>query len=298
MPTIRNRNLCWTWFNYPEDWIKKLENISNMKYVVGGAEICPTTLKPHIQGYIEFNSPTTWDELKTLGMGNIAPRISTSEKASAYCKKDGKFVEFGQNSQQGKRSDLENACDLIKCGASMRKIAEENPVVFVKFHRGLRELKSILTPLRNEDIPPRIVCLWGPTACGKSRLARIITTNPFVWGPSQEKWFDGYEGEQHVIMDEFRGQLTLGSINTITDRYNTRVQCKGGMFPFVASLIVFTSPKHPKLWYTDDNTDKIDQLLRRFSAIWHLDCKKNYEFHKVNVMKFMEQHILDEYGFT
>lgn len=268
MPTIRNRALCWTWFNYPEDWKDKLNAIKGVKYVVGGEELCPTTGTPHIQGYIEFYKPSTWDELADLKISNIKPRIGTAAEAACYCKKDKVYHEYGAMSRQGARSDLNAATEIIKAGGSMRTVAEEHSTVFVKYHKGLTALKQILINPRNS--PPHVVVLYGPTGTGKSRTAREITENPYVWGPEQGSWFDGYEGHSDVIFEEFRGQLPLGMMLRLLDRYDCRVQTKGSMTQFVATNIVITSPKHPAEWYHNDGHDKTDQLLRRICEITEL----------------------------
>ena len=69
---------------------------------------------------------------------------ATRNRPLTTVKKDGNFEEIGVLSEQGKRTDLESACALIKNGASLTSVAEEHPTTFVKFSRGLRELKLVL----------------------------------------------------------------------------------------------------------------------------------------------------------
>jgi len=86
--------------------------------------------------------------------------------------------------------------------------------------------------------------------------------------PAREKWFDGYDGHAHVIMEEFRGQLSIGMMLTMLDRYECPVQNKGGTVEFCPTDIVITSPVHPDEWYSDNVNDKIkEQLLRRITKI-------------------------------
>lgn len=270
MPGVfKARNYVFTWYNWPtKTWMNQLENIKYFRYAVGGYEICPTTGTPHIQGYIEFNEKVDMKELVALGVSKLKPRMGTSDEASSYCKKDKDFLEVGKMSQQGRRTDLNSVAEAIIEGSTIRQVAEEFPATFIRFHKGITALKMTLIKPRNTV--PSVTILWGPTGCGKSRYAREITTNAYTWGPEQGMWFDGYEGQTDVIFEEFRGQFPFGMLLRILDRYDCRLQYKGGTVEFCATNIVLTSPKHPAEWYRCDGTDRIGQLFRRITNTYEI----------------------------
>ena len=88
----------------------------------------------------------------------------------------------------------------------------------------------------------------------------------YVWWPAQEKWFDGYEGHEKTLFEEYRGQMPFGHMLMLLDRYDARVQYKGGSMQFCSTKIAITSPLHPMLWYKKEDLqaqDRIDQLIRR-----------------------------------
>ena len=86
--------------------------------------------------------------------------------------------------------------------------------------------------------------------------------------PSRGHWFDGYTGQNNVIFEEFRGQLPLGMLLTILDRYECPLQFKGGTTEFCALNIIFTSPCHPRQWYEKlEDEDTWAQLKRRLNFI-------------------------------
>ncbi len=259
---IRMRNACFTaWCNVEYDR-------EYMKYLVVGIEVCPSTGKQHWQGYVEFVRALDFGKVKTLLGGeatHIEPRRGTAEQASVYCKKDNKFEENGTISKQGKRSDIEECTDMLVDGNSIKTMALANPVQYVKYHKGLEKFKNLLIEPRNWVT--EVIVLYGKTGCGKSRQARELCKDYWVWTPARDKWFDGYEGHADVIMEEFRGQLPLGFMLTLLDRYECPLQVKGGMVEFCPKKIVITSPKHPRDWYTESSNDKIDQLLRRVTNV-------------------------------
>lgn len=256
------RNVCFT------AWDADVEfDPDRMKYLIIGKEICPTTNKEHQQGYVEFKRQTDFGVVKTLLGSNthIEPRNGTAVQAIEYCKKEGNYEEHGTPSKQGKRSDLDVVAEQIQEGNTVREVAISNPVQYIKYHRGIEKLRSLYIQPRNWET--EVIILYGKTGTGKSRMAREMCQDYWVWTPARGKWFDGYDGHEHVIMEEFRAQLPLGFMLTLLDRYECPVEVKGGTVEFCPKKIVITSPKHPRDWYEDQPNDKIEQLLRRASKV-------------------------------
>lgn len=261
----QTRNFCFTINNHTDDDIALFKDWNQISYAVYGREVGESGT-PHIQGYIELKSPKKFTTLKKFfPRAHLEARKGTAQEASDYCMKDGDFETIGKISHQGNRTDISGSTDLIQQGASMKEVAIYNPTVFVKYHKGLYAFHSILLEPRDE--PPVVYVLYGRTGTGKSRQAREITQNPYVWCPQQGQWFDGYEGQDHTIFEEFRGQFPLGMMLSILDRYDCRVQYKGGSIQFRSNKIVITSPVHPREWYQDMANDKVDQLMRRITEI-------------------------------
>jgi len=297
------RNCCFTWNNYDcaERIYGTLWQWKAVTYGVFGKEWGEEEGTPHLQGYLEFASPVKYTTInKMLESNHNKPRGGTAKDASNYCKKGEQpkaewkalkelgptwglnaiVTEWGEMTMQGNRTDLSAAADMIRDGKRLRDVADELPVQYVKFHKGLRALKCELVDPRDER--PTCVCFWGPSEHGKSRAARewlLDQRGAYKWHPQCEKWFDGYEGQKEVLFEEYRGQLPLGYILSLTDRYDSKVQFKGGMCEFAATRIVFTSPWHPNDWYADEsNKEELYQLIRRFTEIIdirELKAKKN-----------------------
>lgn len=176
--------------------------------------------------------------------------------------------EYGTISEQGKRTDITDCVEMIQDGCTMRQVAQHNPEAYVKFHRGFRDLRATLMPERSLKEMPHVIVLWGETGTGKTRDA-IIKYWPdephYIWRPSNTSWWDGYDGQTKIIMDEFRGQMPFADLLGLLDRNEYRAPIKGGFIQIQADKFILTSPKHPSLWYDDDKFDKLAQLKRRIT---------------------------------
>lgn len=293
------RNICWTW-NNPDDYDKivaKLQAWKGVSYCSIGYEKGEQEETPHLQGYTEFVNQKNFDTIQNMLEKNhfeARYKRSTAAQAAQYTKKgeqskvewltkkeDGpnfgvnaKVVEWGTISTQGERTDLSPACEMIKDGSSLRDVALEHPECFVKHHKGLMALKAILIQPRDEV--PEVKVYWGGTGTYKSRTAREWLGSarsadpPWIWNPHCKTWFDGYEGQTKVIFEEFRGQMPFGSLLILLDRYDCKVEYKGGITEFAATQIAITSPVHPEEWYKLEDlhkSEKLDQLFRRITKI-------------------------------
>lgn len=230
---------------------------------------------PHLQGRITFKRAYRITALKKLH-----PRahweVTLAAQDFLYVQKEGSEVVVNvDNRTQGNRTELERAIDVVKESIGdarpLKRLAEECPREYVKFHKGFAALVNELIPDRSEV--PEVVVFVGPTGCGKSKSARewLGGGEPVTWEPSQDKWFDGYMGQKEFLFEEFRGQLPMGMMLSLLDRYTAKVQYKGGMARFVATRIAITSPLPPEEWYPNlAAADKIDQLLRRITRVEYL----------------------------
>lgn len=187
MSNARSQYWVFTRNNYTELDIPLLSGLYTSElatYVVVGREVGESGTR-HLQGYIELSKRYRFAQIKALLPGyHIEKRRGTAAEASDYCKKDDDFYEMGAISRpkQGCRTDLGDACEQIKDGASLKRIAETQPEVFVKYHKGLALLKTALCPVHEatthterrynfEHDWSKTQVFLGPTGCGKTTYA-------------------------------------------------------------------------------------------------------------------------------
>ena len=294
---LRLRSAVCTKNNYTSADVSKLLDFSstdNCTYLVYGEEV-GDNLTPHLQIFMQFKDQVSRKSLcKKLFAAFFEKAYASNPKDSAgYCMKGEdtskpyfqyfdkpsptwRGAQYGEISQQGKRSDLSAVCERIQDGLSMRQVASEHPETYVRFHRGVDRLRGLLMPPRNLPEMPEVQVYWGPTGVGKSYRAfkDFYPGEPrYVWSPLSGKWFDNYDYEKILVLEEFRGQLPLGFILMLLDWKECRVETKGASSQLQCDRIVITSPCHPSEWYSQDTWNKHDtysQLTRRLTKVTHI----------------------------
>lgn len=104
---------------------------------------------------------------------------------------------------------------------------------------------------------------WGKTGTGKSRRAWEEAGMEAYCKDPRTKFWDGYQVEENVVIDEFRGGIDVAHLLRWLDRYPVRVEIKGSSRPLVAKRIWITSNISPRQWYPDIDEETMSALLRR-----------------------------------
>ena len=260
---IRHRGYCVTINNYTDDDIVAFDSIK-ATYKVRGFEVSSTGT-PHIQGYLYFKNLLEFKTLsKWLPRAHIEPAKGSAKENRNYCIKEGDFKEFGDVPAQGKRNDLVRVIELLK-EQGLSAVAEHYPIPFVRFSRGLRDLALHLT---KPFIPSGLRGLWifGPPGVGKSR--RVFEAFPHAYRKSQNKWFDSYDAQKVIVLDDFDKQGTVLShhLKIWSDRYPCIGETKGGTVHLRHDLFIITSNYSPKELWPEDPV-LCQAIRRRFQII-------------------------------
>lgn len=264
--TSRSRAYLGTIFD--ENWNPEKISTEALSYFIGQQEICPMTKKLHWQIYLELSNgkDIKWMKKHIHATGHFEPRKGSQTDAIKYCsktdtRKEGcKPIEIGKPHQQGKRSDLDKVGQMINEGKTLKDIAIEHPGTYIKFHKGLEKLKSIISPRRSWKT--ELIIYWGKSGTGKSRKA--WEEYPNAYSKDGSKWWDGYNDQDVVIIDDFEGEIPYREMLKITDRYPYRVQTKGGYSELLVKKIIITSNKHPSEWF---QRESITEFERRIDTI-------------------------------
>lgn len=251
---------------------------------------------PHVHAIFKFNGQITdcerWRRRSGLMRACVEPIRGSWDQAVEYIRKEGNDAEgnprvahrddWGEDvwfekldnvPHQGKRSDIDPIAEALADGATPADIAKQFPVQHIKYHRGIEANFACRQVHRRLDGMPRVLTLFGVSGSGKSRAAHLVCgeTSRMVKCPSTGAWWDGYQEEDMIVLEEFRGQLTKAAFFRLVDRYSAPLQVKGAVKKCQAKTFVVCSPVHPSNWWTWDGVtqegdgDLESQLRRRLT---------------------------------
>lgn len=235
---------------------------------------------PHLQGYTVFSNPMSMEGAKSLIDPNahLEPRRGSHQAARDYCQKidDPTFLEgpwtFGTEPEQGRRSDLETLGNRILSGEKADSVILEaaNATAF----RNQKALQGLQLIVDRHNIPLwrylRVIWFWGPSGYGKDRRAIFECTRMdlsfarITFAPQgQQQWFDGYDGQQAIIMSDFKGFSDYASLLAWLDGHPLQLPIKGSFKVALYTFIFVTAIDPPAFFYPSNNKE----LLRRITDI-------------------------------
>lgn len=237
----------------------------------------------HLQGYVRLKKSLSIGRVKeVLSMpgAHLEKANGSEEQCHAYCTKaetrvGGPWTLGDYLPSQGQRSDIKACAALISEGKGLSAVAAAHPETFIKYARGLAALKAAL---EKREMRPEIqvVVIWGPTGVGKSHWAwnNFPLDRMFGWNANSGKpWFDGYAGEDILVIDEYSGEQELAFLNRVLDRYPLTVEVKGSSVQAAWTKVIITSNLEPTNWYSSfaahgrNTPERIQSLLRRLTWI-------------------------------
>jgi len=238
---------------------------NRIAYVKGQREVGADTGYEHYQVLAVYTTQVRLPQLKRDFGVTCHAEPSRSDAADAYVWKDDTSVS-GSRFELGKKP-LKRNCGkdwaTILDAAKQSRWDEVPPDVYIRYYGSLRKIGiENATPV---GIEKQVVVYWGPTGTGKSRSAWSEAGLDAYPKDPQTKFWDGYRGQSHVVIDEFRGVLGIAHLLRWLDRYPVLVEVKGSSVVLNASKIWITSNLHPRNWYPDCDNVTVEALLRRLT---------------------------------
>lgn len=269
----RSRGWCFTVNNYSaeeyEELKDKLSHLSS--YFIIAKEVGKEGT-PHLQGYVLFKNQLRLSSLRKInGRGHYEMQKGSDFQASKYCMKDGQYYEYGERPCPGSRNDLVKTKDLILSGkASISSIILDDPMQFHKYGRTLERIQDLTLRRKSRDFMTEGIWYWGPTGVGKSHVAfENFTEKTHYLYPNDNGWWDAYQQQETVIINDFRGEITFSFLLQLIDKWPVNVRRRGREpIPFLSKTVIITSSLPPDGVYSGvlERDDNIDQLLRRLKV--------------------------------
>jgi len=221
----------------------------------------------HWQFCIAFRTKKSLAAVKTILGATVHAELSRSDAASAYVCKDHTRVdgpwEWGAKPVlRSSRTDWES----VWTAAQRADLLAIPPSIRVVSYRTLRAIASDYLPC--PPITRTVHVFWGRTETGKSRRAWDEAGLDAYSKDPRSKFWDGYQNQRFVVIDEFRGGIDVSHILRWCDRYPVRVEVKGSSRPLLAEVIWITSNLNPLDWYPDLDLETKEALIRRFNIVF------------------------------
>lgn len=203
-------------------------------------------------------------------------RKGNHEEAKKYCMKEDTRVEgpwtVGDDSKipvkKGQRNDILGVKRAIDEGKTEKEIATNDEFFgsWVRNYRGFNRYTMMVQGKRASDTPCHTSVYWGAPGTGKTRRAAFEAGESVFWltkPGGNVLWWDGYTGQECVVIDEFYGWIPFDTLCRILDRYPYQVECKGGTINFTTKRFIITSNVAPEQWYPKLTDVRREALLRR-----------------------------------
>lgn len=270
---------------------------------------------PHFQGYFELEKKKTTGGVHILLHPHRMKLLyanGTKAQNVKYCTKaegrtEGPWISgvCKETAGQGKRNDIDEFAMLVKKNGGIdeevedtfhghamrfRKHAEQMVTADRLRKKKAEELAYWKEQYRREQAGEsfqgqqqrELVLLFGPTAVGKTTHVKKEVAGRFDEMPFEKegntKWFDGYNGENHILFDEMRKEAFGGRLegfNAMTNKGVTQVEVKGGTVVLECDYMWFTSNWHPTdVWGVKPENAAYRAFVRRFAEVhWWNDAK-------------------------
>lgn len=260
-----------------------LELFDSAKYSVIGFEVGHKCGTPHFHAYGYWpNGKAISSIKKVLPRARIDVCRGTPEQCRAYVIKEGEFNEFGTCPKQGKRSDLQLFKDDILSGMTEEELCEVHTDHMARFDRFYRRVRNMELKKRSMSMTaPEVIVLIGEPGIGKTREVYDNNDIQDIYklevgdGSSNSLFWDGYEGESVILIDDFHNNIKLDYMLRLLDRYPMKIAIKGGFTWRAASKIYITSNIPLDQWYPYCPDIHRKALQRRLTTVRVLSDHKD-----------------------
>lgn len=231
----------------------------------------------HYQGFCKLATAQRLSYVKKMLPRAHWEMVIAPKACRNYCMKADTRIqgpwELGTltKSKQGKRTDIKTIYHRLKEGATIDTLLEQG---IIKNNQQLRFAENILArELPKEEITDRtVIVLCGEPGTGKTYDAR--KQFPDAWISNNENgtvWYDGYQGQETVILDDFAGRLSKMSLTMLLrmlHNWEESMPVKGRFTLWKPKRIIITTNIRPEEWYDySERASSWEALKRRINHL-------------------------------
>jgi len=241
-------------------------------------EEAPETKRTHVQGYLGLNNKTTMTyksfQKKVLETDAYVKQAMKPKEAFEYCTKSksrlaGPWIHGGKP-EAGARNDIKEFLKDAKEKMNLPDLQEKHCTVEARYTRYWDRALVRYNSEPKRTIKTKCLIWWGDAGTGKTWRVRewveqklelnwdTDVYSPLVSGDNKQMWWDSYNGQKVVLMDEFApSSMNLNLFKNLAgNATGYKVQSKGGSHQFRSEWIVMCSNGNPRTWWGLDKPDK------------------------------------------
>lgn len=224
----------------------------------------------HIQGVLYLPTEVSSSHFKGIPIWTRGIAKKDVENVLRYCSKletrQAGPYEYGER-PHGYRSENKYVDALV--AAKEGRFNDIEADIYIKHFGNLKKINAEAQQPR-ETSGTRGLWIYGPPGTGKTHYARSLSTSLFL--KSQNKWWDGYTGQEYVLLDDFdRSGVCLGHYLKIwADKWPCYGEIKGATIPLNHVCFIITSNYSPTEFWSDDE-QMLKAIVRRFKFLFMPD---------------------------
>ncbi len=275
------------WFQ----WIQQQETLSGVTYLVCQQEAGGNTQRDHIQGYIHFSGqkrPSTVGNLlhckpEAFTMARGDPSSNRGYCTKTDTRKPGtEHYEYGDcPGNQGTK--MKTVAEALKT-KGLEATVQEYPETYLSHHSGFHKLAEFYQILelrgKRRSDPVKLIIAWGDAGCGKTYWADAYDPEHTFTFPEQSTgsgpvWFDGYQGEPTLCIQDFDSKtMNYRTLLRMCDETYHQFKIHGGYTIGKWDTILITSNTPPTDWYNHAQNpwyydgDTVGPLQRRVTNLF------------------------------
>jgi len=221
---------------------------------------------PHVQGAVVFkNTKRVGGVCKLLGGRAWVAKMRGTWADQEYCTKDNEVIIVADYTIQGMKTDLLSFKEDVKRGADDAFLIDNHLATIAKYPRFENRLKEHYARERSRGFRKiEVIVHWGDAGTGKTRGP--MEEGAFKFTDYDDHWWDGYQGEKVLLLDDFYGGVKWCTLLHWLDGYQVRLKIKGGHTYAQWTKVYITSNKRWDDWY---NRDDQSALERRITKVVH-----------------------------
>ncbi|WP_341246911.1 hypothetical protein [Nereida ignava] len=240
---------------------------------------------PHIQGAIQWDNNISPAQCrKRLGGGCWVSKARGTWEDQDYCNKDPVVlpdghqycINFGDGWKgQGTRSELQQFREDIDADMDEERLLEAHIPTIARYPQLEKRLRAARLKEKTRAFRTvRVEIIWGDAGTNKSRdqiydKKRKRGDNFIVPNTANLKWWDGYDGEETIVIEDFEGSrtCTVDRFKRLLDGHQLMLEVKGGQTYAAWTTVRINSNLDPASWYDMADGYEKDGLFRLFDSI-------------------------------